>query len=174
MRRFDPCRSVGNGQKTPCKQPDQARLPTSTAQLCIEPRQMMNSTKEATIFQEWTKYIALAVVCLLPLYASPYLLVVSTICCPSLDASRTSPIQAFCVSERFQPPGQGSTYLKIKGREAWVLQRSESEDSDACTKLPPPMDEVRRVLLSGDWPLCHSPRPWRRVAGVRVYMVYLV
>ena len=33
---------------------------------------------------------------------------------------------------------------------------------------------VRRVLLSGDWPLCHFPRPWRRVAGVRVYIVYLV
>lgn len=50
--------------------------------------------------------------------------------------------QAFCVSERFQPPEQGSTFLKVKGREAWVVQRAESDGEEACKKLPPPMDEV--------------------------------
>lgn len=47
------------------------------------------------------------------------------------------------MSERFQPPGQKSTYLKVKDREAWVLQ--SSEDEEACEKLPPPMDEVGRI-----------------------------
>lgn len=51
-------------------------------------------------------------------------------------------VKSFCVSERFQPPGQGSTYLKIKGREAWLLQSTDSEGEETCLKLPPPMDEV--------------------------------
>lgn len=52
------------------------------------------------------------------------------------------------MSERFQPPGQASTYLKIKDREAWVLQSSEGEGEgeEACEKLPPPMDEVGRMF----------------------------
>lgn len=55
--------------------------------------------------------------------------------------------QAFCVSERFQPPGQASTYLKVKGREAWVVQRVESEGEETCKKLPPPMDEVMYLYI---------------------------
>lgn len=58
-------------------------------------------------------------------------------------------MQAFCVSERFQPPGEdlaqeGSShvYLKIKDREAWILQSTDGEE-EHCTKLPPPTDEVR-------------------------------
>lgn len=56
--------------------------------------------------------------------------------------------QAFCVSERFEPPGQKATYLKVKGREAWVVQRLEGDSENSCKKLPPPMDEVTRVFIS--------------------------
>ena len=56
--------------------------------------------------------------------------------------------QSFCASERFQPPGQASTFLKIKGREAWVVQQLESDGEEACRKLPPPMDEVTTVTMT--------------------------
>lgn len=56
--------------------------------------------------------------------------------------------QSFCASERFQPPGQASTYLKVKGREAWVVQQLESDGEEACRKLPPPMDEVITITTT--------------------------
>ncbi|CBN80124.1 hypothetical protein Esi_0031_0133 [Ectocarpus siliculosus] len=71
------------------------------------------------------------------------------------------PGKAFCVSERFQPPEQGSTFLKVKGREAWVVQRAESDGEEACKKLPPPMDEAveqwYRVQYPGGVRLRASP-----------------
>lgn len=53
--------------------------------------------------------------------------------------------QAFCVSQRFQPPGQASTYLKIKDREAWAVHSTDRVGEEICEKLPPPMDEVGGV-----------------------------
>ncbi|CAM9195150.1 unnamed protein product [Ectocarpus fasciculatus] len=71
------------------------------------------------------------------------------------------PGKAFCVSERFQPPEQGSAFLKVKGREAWVVQRAASDAEEACKKLPPPMDEAveqwYRVQYPGGVRLRASP-----------------
>lgn len=63
--------------------------------------------------------------------------------------------QSFCASERFQPPGQAATFLKVKGREAWVVQRLESDGEEACRKLPPPMDEVMTSRAMNDRRLNH-------------------
>eukprot|EP00903_Cladosiphon_okamuranus_P021614 g19873.t1 len=71
------------------------------------------------------------------------------------------PGKSFCASERFQPPGQESTFLKVKGREAWVVQRLEGDGQEACRKLPPPMDEAveqwYRVVYPGGVRLRASP-----------------
>ncbi|CAM9633463.1 unnamed protein product, partial [Hapterophycus canaliculatus] len=87
---------------------------------------------------------------------------------PDSNSGRTLerflPGKAFCVSERFEPPGQASTYLKVKGREAWVVQRVEGVEGDSentCRQLPPPMDEAveqwYRVQYPGGVRLRASP-----------------
>lgn len=62
-----------------------------------------------------------------------------------LRSVHTAIDQVFCACERFQPPGGLSAYVKVKGRDAWLMLSDEGGES--CERLPDPMDEVRMCQL---------------------------